>query len=77
MTTYPAIAEKRNLKVSPITCALIGQINLYQNHLEFTTVNLYPKVYILLDADTALANEILLIAYYALYYSQFHQTVAY
>ena len=63
MTTFLAIAEKRNLKISYITCASIGQINLYENHLEFTTVNLYPKVYIELDTDTALANEILLNAY--------------
>lgn len=63
MTTYLAIAEKINLKISYITCASIGQINLYENHLEFTTVNLYPKVYIELDTDTALANEILLNAY--------------
>ncbi|MFZ1304232.1 MAG: hypothetical protein WAT20_04390 [Ferruginibacter sp.] len=63
LTTYLAIAEKRNLVVNNISCGTIGQINLYDNHLEFTTINLYPKVYIESDADIALANEILLSAY--------------
>ncbi len=63
MTTYLAIAEKRNLQVKNISCNAIGQINLYENHLEFTTINLYPKVYIESDDDIALANEILLSAY--------------
>ena len=63
MTTYLAIAEKRNLPVKEISCNAIGQINLYENHLEFTTINLYPKVYIESDDDIALANEILLSAY--------------
>lgn len=63
MTTYLAIAEKRNLKVKHITCGSIGQINLYESHLEFTTINLYPKIYIESDDDIAPANEILLSAY--------------
>jgi organic hydroperoxide reductase OsmC/OhrA len=63
LTTYLAIAEKRNLKVKHITCGSIGQINLYLNHLEFTTINLYPKIYIEPEEDIALANEILLDAY--------------
>ena len=63
MTTYLAIAEKRNLKVSHITCDSIGQINLYEGHLEFTNINLYPKIYIESDKDISLANEILLSSY--------------
>ena len=63
LTTYLAIAEKRNLLVKDISCNAIGQINLYENHLEFTTINLYPKVYIESDDDVALANDILLNAY--------------
>lgn len=63
LTTYLAIAEKRNLVVKDISCNAIGQINLYENHLEFTTINLYPKVYIKSDDDLALANQILLSAY--------------
>jgi organic hydroperoxide reductase OsmC/OhrA len=63
LTTYLAIAEKRNLPVKDISCNAIGQINLYENHLEFTTINLYPKIYIESDDDIAVANEILLSAY--------------
>lgn len=63
LTTYLAISEKKNLQVKDITCGAIGQVNLYENHLEFTTINLYPKVYIESEDDVALANEILLNAY--------------
>lgn len=63
MTTYLALADKRNLKVTRVTCAAIGQINLYEAHLEFTTINLYPKIYIESEKDRDLANELLLSAY--------------
>jgi organic hydroperoxide reductase OsmC/OhrA len=63
MTTYLALADQKNLKIAHLTCAAIGQINLYQSHLEFTTINLYPKIYIESETDKALANEILLTAY--------------
>jgi organic hydroperoxide reductase OsmC/OhrA len=63
MTTYLALADQRNLNIAHITCAAIGQINLYDAHLEFTTVNLYPKIYIKSERDTTQANELLLSAY--------------
>lgn len=63
MTTYQALADKRNLKVTRVTCSAIGQINLYEAHLEFTTINLYPKIYIESEEDRDLANELLLSAY--------------
>lgn len=63
LTTYLAIAEKKNLPVKDITCGAIGQINLYEKHLEFTSINLYPKIYIESDEDVEIANEILLNAY--------------
>ncbi len=63
LTTFLAIAEKRNLAVKHITCSSIGQINLYDKHLEFTSINLYPKIYIESDDDIVLANEILLSGY--------------
>ncbi len=63
MTTYLALADKKNLSVAHATCAAIGQINLYEAHLEFTTINLYPKIYIESEHDTALANELLLSTY--------------
>lgn len=63
MTTYLAIADKQNMQVKDITCGSIGQINLYEDHLEFTTINLYPKVYIENEKDLEKANKILLSAY--------------
>jgi organic hydroperoxide reductase OsmC/OhrA len=63
MAAYLAIAEKKGLIINDITCSSIGQINLYESHLEFTCINLYPKIFIERDEDTALANEILLSAY--------------
>jgi len=63
VTTYLAIAEKRELPVKDITCEAIGQINLFDNHLEFTAINLYPTVCIESDTNLNLANEILLSAY--------------
>jgi organic hydroperoxide reductase OsmC/OhrA len=63
VATYLAIAEKRDLPVKDITCGAIGQINLFEKHLEFTAINLYPKVYIESEEHLALANEILLGAY--------------
>lgn len=63
MAAYLGIADKRKLQVDHISCGAIGQINLYESHLEFTSINLYPKVYVKSDEDTKLANEILLRAY--------------
>ena len=63
MTTYLAIADKQNLKVLYSNCSAIGQINLYEDHLEFTVINLFPKVYIEKETDITRANKILLSAY--------------
>jgi organic hydroperoxide reductase OsmC/OhrA len=63
MTTYLAMAEKRNMNVARVTCSAIGQINLYNAHLEFTTINLYPKIWIGSEEDIELANELLLGTY--------------
>lgn len=63
MTAYLGVAQKRNLEISKLTCAAIGQINLYENHLEFTTINLYPKIYIEDETQVNMANELLLSSY--------------
>jgi organic hydroperoxide reductase OsmC/OhrA len=63
MTAFLGMAEKRHLRISKLTCAAIGQINLYENHLEFTTINLYPKIYIKDEAQISIANELLLGSY--------------
>ena len=63
MTTYLAIAEKKRLTVCNFTCNAIGQIQLVEGHLEFTTVDLFPKVYVENEADIPAANEVLLKTY--------------
>lgn len=63
LTTCLAVAEKQKLKIDHVTCSAIGQINLYVDHLEFTTINLYPKIYIESEMDIDLASEILLGTY--------------
>jgi organic hydroperoxide reductase OsmC/OhrA len=63
MTAYLGMAEKRGLGINNLTCSAIGQINLYENHLEFTTINLYPKIYISDEKQVSIANELLLSSY--------------
>lgn len=63
LTTCLAVAEKQNFKIHQVTCNAIGQINQYRDHLEFTTINLYPKIEIESDEAVEQANDILLSAY--------------
>ena len=63
MTTYLAIAEKRRLAVTDFTCSTIGQIELVEGHLEFTIVNLFPKIFVEKEEDLSIANEVLLKTY--------------
>ena len=63
MTTYLAIAEKRRLVICNFECNAIGQIQLVEGHLEFTTINLFPKIYVASESDIMIANEVLLKAY--------------
>lgn len=60
MTTYFAIAAKRRLTVAGFQCTAIGQVQLVEGHLEFTTINLFPKVYVEIKEDIQTANEVLL-----------------
>ena len=59
MTTYLAIAEKRKFAIADFECNAIGQINLVDGHLEFTVVNLFPKIFVQKEEDIAVANDIL------------------
>ena len=59
MTTYLAIAEKRKLAIIHFECSAIGQITLADGHLEFTTINLYPKIYVETQEEIISANEVL------------------
>lgn len=63
MTTYLAIAEKQELTVCDFTCTAIGQIQLVEGHLEFTTINLFPKIYVEKETDIPVANDVLLKSY--------------
>jgi len=59
MTTYLAFAEKRKLAIIHFECSTIGQIALVDGHLEFTTVNLYPKIYVETQEEIVIANDVL------------------
>jgi len=63
MATYLAFAGKKQLDVSGFECNAIGQVELVEGHLEFTTVNLFPKIYVQKEEDLTAANEILLKTY--------------
>jgi organic hydroperoxide reductase OsmC/OhrA len=63
MTTYLAIAEKSRLAVSAFECRAIGEIHLVEGHLEFTIINLFPKITVTVQDDVALANDVLMKAY--------------
>jgi len=50
MTTYLVFAKKMQFEISHFDCNIIGQVELVDGHYEFTTVNIYPKVYIAVEA---------------------------
>ncbi len=60
MATFLAIAEKRKLLVTGFECKATGLVQLVDGRLEFTIINLYPKVFVQKEEDIALANEVLL-----------------
>jgi organic hydroperoxide reductase OsmC/OhrA len=63
MTTYLALAEKSNLTVTHYECNVIGQIALVEGHLEFTSINLFPKIYVATTEEIVKGNEVLMKAY--------------
>lgn len=63
MATFLAIADKRKLHVCDFKCSSIGRVRLYEGHLEFTTIDLFPKIFVDAEADIPLANEVLLKTY--------------
>lgn len=54
MTTYLAFAKKLQFKISNLECDVIGQIEVVSGKYKFTTINVYPKVYI---ADKSLREK--------------------
>ena len=63
MTTYLAIAEKSRLNIARFECNVIGQVELLEGHFEFTTINLFPKIFVAKDEAVQLGNEVLTKAY--------------
>lgn len=63
MTTYLALADKAALTISHYECNVIGQVALVDGHLEFQTINLFPKIYVPVSDDMVKANEVLMKAY--------------
>lgn len=58
MTTFLAFAHKSRLPISHFECNAIGQIEVLEGKYKFTTVNLYPKVYI---ADESLREKAVMV----------------
>lgn len=63
MTTFLAIAEKRKLPLVNFTCSAIGQVQLVGAHLEFTNINLFPKIFVQKESEIPIANEVLMKTY--------------
>jgi organic hydroperoxide reductase OsmC/OhrA len=63
MTTYLALAEKSKLAIAHFECSVIGQVALVEGHLEFITINLFPKIYVAEPEEIVVANEVLTEAY--------------
>jgi organic hydroperoxide reductase OsmC/OhrA len=54
MTTYLLYARKLHFEISGFSCDAIGQIEITEGKYKFTTINLYPKIFI---ADEALREK--------------------
>lgn len=63
MATFLAIAEKKKLNIVDFKCYAIGMVQMIEGHLEFTTINIYPKVFVEEEEQRAQANEVLLKTY--------------
>jgi len=60
MTTYLAIAEKRRLTITHFESNAIGHVAMVDDHLEFVTIDLFPKIMVLRQEDVAAANDVLM-----------------
>ena len=63
METYFAFAAKVKLRVVDFECTAIGQVRLVKSHMEFTIVNLFPKILIAHEEDHVSANKVLMKTY--------------
>ena len=60
MTTFLAFAEKEGIAPSHFKCSAIGRIQLVEGHLEFTGIDLYPKIYLPDMKNQSTFSEILI-----------------
>jgi organic hydroperoxide reductase OsmC/OhrA len=63
MATYLAFASKKGITVAHFDCHAIGQVELVEGHLAFTTINLFPRITVSKEEELAPANEVLLKTY--------------
>jgi peroxiredoxin-like protein len=54
MTTYLVFAKKLHFEISDFECSAIGQIEIIDGRYKFTTIDLYPKIFV---ADEALREK--------------------
>ena len=54
MTTFLAFAKKLHFGISHLQCNAIGQIELINGRYKFTTIDLYPEIFI---ADESLREK--------------------
>jgi len=54
MTTYLVFAKKLHFEISDFECSAIGQVEIIDGRYKFTTIDLYPKIFI---ADEALREK--------------------
>ena len=57
MTTYLAFAKKLHFGISHFECSAIGQIELINGRYKFTTIDLYPKIFIADEELREKANQ--------------------
>ena len=56
MATYLVFAKKSGFEISGFECETIGQVELVEGSYRFTTVNVYPKIYIKDDSLRVMAE---------------------
>jgi organic hydroperoxide reductase OsmC/OhrA len=59
MTTYLYFAKHKGLPVSGFECEAIGQVELINGKLKFTTIHVYPKIGIEKPEWTGKVNEVI------------------
>ena len=57
MTTYLAFAKKLHFGISHLECNAIGQIELINGRYKFTTIDLYPQIFIADEELREKANQ--------------------